>query len=511
MILAEPNRLVVRPGHQSISSQAQAWKSPLEGLTAAQVASWVFDILKPELFSRRKGGHKALGHDRSTTAWLDGLRGWAALSVCIFHVTVEPQWHVGIESCYGAPLPSGGSNTTPAAWPMIRLFWSGGHFAVLVFYTISGYVLPRRLISLLHEGRQIEFIASLHAAICRRPLRLFLPVLWSTLLTLPLSYITGIPIGSIPQKNNVFLDLFTWLRETGKFLYFYRSNDLAHPYNPHTWTIPIELRGSVFVFAWLFVLSQISNKKRLLLTLAMIWYLAFATPGAMYATFFAGMVTAELDLIAAGEAQMSLPWDKLVQVLRKHSLPRTLLLHAVFLGALYLGSQPSEGSNGKDQVLGKCYGWRTLGKWTPEAADDGYLDFWWFWAAWLLLLACKEIKWLKRGLEAGFSQYLGRISFALYLLHGLVLRFFLAGLYYLAGVKKPQDGDTWASLWLQWYDASWFPFTNHGPIGLEPNFLFCAAISITIFLYVAELGTKFLDAPSVRMSKWVYLRYFKSE
>ncbi|KAJ4397866.1 hypothetical protein N0V93_002103 [Gnomoniopsis smithogilvyi] len=341
MILAEPNRLVVRPGHQSISSQAQAWKSPLEGLTAAQVASWVFDILKPELFSRRKGGHKALGHDRSTTAWLDGLRGWAALSVCIFHVTVEPQWHVGIESCYGAPLPSGGSNTTPAAWPMIRLFWSGGHFAVL--------------------------------------------------------------------KNNVFLDLFTWLRETGKFLYFYRSNDLAHPYNPHTWTIPIELRGSVFVFAWLFVLSQISNKKRLLLTLAMIWYLAFATPGAMYATFFAGMVTAELDLIAAGEAQMSLPWDKLVQVLRKHSLPRTLLLHAVFLGALYLGSQPSEGSNGKDQVLGKCYGWRTLGKWTPEAADDGYLDFWWFWAAWLLLLACKEIKWLKRGLEAGFSQ----CSFAL--------------------------------------------------------------------------------------------------
>ncbi|KAJ4415138.1 hypothetical protein N0V82_007508 [Gnomoniopsis sp. IMI 355080] len=306
MASEEPYELL-RPGQPSPSSPHPAWKTPFQGRTAAQIASWMVDVFKPELLSRRKrytGSALLTGHEsRPTTAWLDGLRGWAALSVCVFHVTVEPQWHVGIESCYRAPLPGGGSNTTLAAWPIIRLLWSGGHFAVLVFYTISGYVLPRRLISLLHEGRQTDFVASLHAAVCRRP-------------------------------------------------------------------------------------------------------------SAMYATFFAGMVTAELDLLSSSAAaRFSLPWDKLVQLLGRHSLIRTLLLHAVFLGALYLGSQPSEGSHSKDEVLGKCHGWKTLSTWTPEAADDGYLDFWWFWAAWLLLFACKEISWLKRGLEAGFSQ----CSFALYL------------------------------------------------------------------------------------------------
>lgn len=238
-------------------------------------------------------------------------------------------------------------------------------------------------------------------------MRLFLPVIWSTLLILPVSYISGIPIASVPQTHNVLLDLSNWIRETGKFLYFYRTNSLSTPYNPHTWTIPIELRGSMFLFAWLFAVSQTPNKTRLLLTLVLIWYLAFLTPGAMYATFFAGMVTAELDLLsssAAAAPRFSLPWDRLVQRLGRHSLIRTFLLHTVFLGALYLGSQPSEGSHSKEEVLGKCHGWKTLARWTPEAADDGYLDFWWFWAAWLLLIACKEISWLKRGLEAGFSQ-----------------------------------------------------------------------------------------------------------
>lgn len=171
MVLEEPYELL-RPGQPLPSSPEQTWRTPFKGRTAAQIASWMLDAFKPELLSRRNKRYTSalLTHEsRPTTAWLDGLRGWAALSVCVFHLTVEPQWHVGIESCYGTSLPAGGSNTTPAAWPIVRLLWSGGHFAVLVFYTISGYVLPRRLISLLHEDRQTDFLASLHAAICRRP------------------------------------------------------------------------------------------------------------------------------------------------------------------------------------------------------------------------------------------------------------------------------------------------------------------------------------------------------
>lgn len=42
------------------------------------------DILMPEILRRKSGTRRAL----SSTAWLDGLRGWAALIVCMVHLTV---------------------------------------------------------------------------------------------------------------------------------------------------------------------------------------------------------------------------------------------------------------------------------------------------------------------------------------------------------------------------------------------------------------------------------------
>lgn len=93
-----------------------------------------------------------------------------------------------------------------------------------------------------------------------------------------------------------------------------------------------------------------------------------------------------------------------------------------------------------------------------------------------------------------------------------MIGFFSERLFYLTGVKKDMDEGAvsmFGSIANKWYDASWFPFTDQGPYGLEPNYLFCLALSIVVFLYVAELGVKSIEAPSVRFSRWVYGRYFK--
>lgn len=382
----------------------------LKGLTASRVAFWVLESLKPEILSRRKL-HSA---EKPKTAWLDGLRGWSALVVCFMHLSVYT--HRGIELCYGTVLPGGLSdesrNVSPAAWPIIRVIWNGGHLAVMVFFTISGYVLTKRLISLLHEGRQADFVAALHSSICRRPLRLFLPVLLSTLILLTVWHVTGITTPWPQRQANIFLELVAWIQEMGKFVYFFRGGILFTYYNIHTWTIPVELRGSLCLFVWLFAVSQMPHRTRFLFTLAMTLYLVFGAPGAMYAPFFAGMVTAELDLIASGTVQMSLPWDRLVQALGSHAPVRAIVLHSVLVSALYLGGQPAGdgGDDGKDVVLGTCHGWVTLSKLIPAAyPNDGnekstYRWFWLFWASWLLLLACKEINWLKRVLEGRLSQ-----------------------------------------------------------------------------------------------------------
>ncbi|KKY32187.1 hypothetical protein UCDDA912_g07863 [Diaporthe ampelina] len=279
----------------------------MNSLAPRQIALCVLDFFTPEILSRRKRQSSRPLHEQPKTAWVDGLRGWAALLVCVFHLTL---WtHDGINYCYGATLPSGTPNATPAAWPIIRTLWTGGHFSVALFFTISGYVLPRRLLSLLHAGRQADFVEALHSSIVRRPFRLFLPVVWSTLAVMAVSYLTGIPTSAMKREDTMLLQLAAWVRETGRYLYSFDGG--YHAVNQHTWSILVEMRGSMALFVWLFALSRMQHATRLLLTLAVIWYLIVAVPAAQMATFFAGMVTAELDLIASGTVQMRLPWDGL--------------------------------------------------------------------------------------------------------------------------------------------------------------------------------------------------------
>ena len=56
----------------------------------------------------------------------------------------------------------------------------------------------------------------------------------------------------------------------------------------------------------------------------------------------------------------------------------------------------------------------------------------------------------------------------------------------------------------RWYDASWWPFSNRGSYGMEPNFLVCQVVCVVVSLYVAEMATKAFDVPSVKVSRWAY-------
>jgi len=70
---------------------------------------------------------------------------------------------------------------------------------------------------------------------------------------------------------------------------------------------------------------------------------------------------------------------------------------------------------------------------------------------------------------------------------------------------RGQDNiDKFGHLHNKWHDAAWWPFSDAGPSGLEPNFVFCSVVSVVVFLYVAELGTKLFDTPSVTASRWAW-------
>lgn len=68
------------------------------------------------------------------TSWLDGLRGVAALLVVLQHE--HAMVNMGLHRCYGYGHDD--ETRSLAYWPVVRLLFSGGSFAVMVFFYISG-------------------------------------------------------------------------------------------------------------------------------------------------------------------------------------------------------------------------------------------------------------------------------------------------------------------------------------------------------------------------------------
>lgn len=376
----------------------------LKGVSGKRVAATLIETFTPEILHRRKTATKRIG----PTAYLDGLRGAAAFCVVLMHLLTYT--HDGVEICYGSLFYWGHHNNSLLSLPFIRVFVLGGHFAVQLFFVISGYVLPRRLIQLLHEGRRDDFIENAHSAMVRRPFRLFLPILWSTFAFAMSWHIFGLETPWPAHKANIFLEIVEWINESAKFVFFFRRGDLYTWYNIHSWTIPVELQGSMFIYLWLFLTHTIDTRRRVLLTLGMVLYLAIGAAGAWFAGFFAGMLTAELDMLAAegNTLQIQFPWDSFRKWLNVHRWIKQTLLHVMLVFGLFLAGEPTGDNLKIKDIFDSCPGWYTLSRLIPPAYDDGKAStfrwFWLFWGAWMTLVAVKEINWVRWLFETRPSQ-----------------------------------------------------------------------------------------------------------
>ncbi|KAF4843363.1 hypothetical protein CGCSCA4_v008228 [Colletotrichum siamense] len=421
------------------------------------------------------------------TAYLDGLRGFAAFLVYIHHNQLwahEPHVQNRIfENAFGYE-----NKFHFIAFPGIRHFFTGGHFAVSVFFVISGYVLSAKPLSLIQAGDHAKLAENVGSALFRRWLRLYLPLLATTFIFMSFLHMFDIWVDNIDRMSTWREDVWAWYCEAKNFSFvFTAGGGPFFSWNPHLWSIPVEMKGSVIIYTALLAFSRCTRNARLWCEAGLAFYFMYIADGWYGAMFVTGMMLCDLDLLAKK--------DELPAIFDKLKGAKTFIYYHLFVISMYLGGVPSY--TGDVNRMRENRGWYYLSLLKPQAVFD-YKWFYLFWAATLLVACVPRIWWLRRFFETRFCQYLGRISFALYLVHGPVLGTLGDRIYTAVGWHKDSERQHLAHL------VDKFPLPMAGPLGLEPAFVLPHLILLPLTLWLAEMVTRLIDEPSVKFAQWLY-------
>jgi peptidoglycan/LPS O-acetylase OafA/YrhL len=221
---------------------------------------------------------------------LDGLRGWCALCVVLFHVF----WEI-----FGVLVPEFRN--------LVTGFLFDGQLAVCIFFVLSGEALSTGFFAGKGDA------ATIRLAIKRYP-RLTTPILAACLVVFTLDR-SGM-VFSHGAAALVHRDQWMggWLQFPLTFSYtlhysiydVFVSENFGRAVNPMLWTMRVELLGSFLVFAILLLWRQLSRPRTVLLGLFIVAMLApTGSPANYLSCFFAGVAFADwrargvIDALAA--------------------------------------------------------------------------------------------------------------------------------------------------------------------------------------------------------------------
>ncbi|KAI0100460.1 acyltransferase 3 [Hypoxylon sp. NC0597] len=422
-----------------------------------------------------------------STAYLDGLRGFASFLVYWHH---HQLWaHSSTNQTQVFEDAFGYDNRYHfAAFHGIRTFFTGGHYAVSTFFVISGYVLSAKPLSLIQGQEYVKLGDNVASALFRRWLRLYLPLIIVTFLYMTSWHIFGLWAVNAQRKESWKDELRSWYFEFKNFSFLYnQGGDPWLSYQFHAWSIQIEFKGSIVIYSCLLSLSRLARNTRLGCELVLIFYFMYVADGWYAAMFISGMLLCDLDLLATK--------NELPHIFSKLQPAKSFIFHHLLALSIYLGGVPSVNSD-VNRLKGSR-GWYYLSYLKPQAVFD-YKWFYLFWAAIFLVSSIPRIPWLKRFFESRPCQYLGRISFGLYLVHGPILWTLGDRLYTATGWHQEAQ----LAHLSQWVNM--FKLPKVGPLGLELSFLAPHIILLPLTLWVARIFTALIDEPSVRFAQWIY-------
>lgn len=453
------------------------------------------------------------GERQSPTAYLDGMRGLAAFIVFFCHY-----FYTSLHIAEGW-----GSNDSHYQFfklPFLRLVYAGPPM-VAVFFIISGYALSLKPIKLARAQKWTDFNTTMSSFVLRRFIRLFLPTAISTLLivfllrigayewnrefSLDPTYHSNVQETAPPRFETLSEQLWDWQINMFNFIHVWgweRYGGSTY-YDVHLWTIPIEFRASMVLFLTSIGLARLRPAIRLVL-LAMIMLFVYKSDRWEMNLFYVGMLYAELDVIRGAHTnpatcaalaastpilptteQFSSPdREKAMDLVGQGSSQNSgftkkaignkmnrLAWAAFSIFSLYLLSQP-------DAQAENTPGWRYLASWIPEWVEDKYRYYQCIGACLFVFCVARMPTW-QRVFNTAPIQYLGKISYAIYLMHGPVLH--TVGYTF----ERWAWGLTGVEGW--WYYA---------------GFWLAAIFIVPTVVWAADIFWRAVDAPVVRFAKW---------
>lgn len=289
--------------------------------------------------------------------YLDGLRGWAAVIVVLCHTgnVLWPTWR-----------------------PLLYPLFTDGSLSVFVFFVLSGYVLS---VGFFRTG---DRRAVIDLALRRYP-RLTMPIFGAAALAMVLmafGMMHNIPAGKAAGSEGWLSTFYTFTPTVPDLLHFslwrvYVDGTPATSYDSSLWTMPIEMQGSILVFAALLVMGGSAVLR-----------------GCIHVTMLSisCWLASPLFALAAGAAIANLTQLKLHQRLCD-SRAEPFVSWSLLGGGLVFAA------------------------FRPEILEPVWLTL----CSSALLYGVLLNGRVQRALSTPISQWLGRISFSLYLLHILVI------------------------------------------------------------------------------------------
>ncbi|OQO13035.1 hypothetical protein B0A48_02499 [Cryoendolithus antarcticus] len=423
----------------------------------------------------------------SSTEFLTGLRGLAAFLVYFYH---HVSWFYGAfdDLLYGYGQPKGIKYF--GQLPFVRVFFTGGNPAVAIFFVLSGYVLSVSPLRSIRNGDYQKTYRSLISAAIRRPFRLYMPPIGVSivvLLTLHLPAFIKPTIVWPPAEASLWLELKRWVGDciwlVNPFVY-HGVSGRWFVYNPPSYTMPIELLGSWVLFAALAISTQIPSRYR------MATFCATGVALLLFHQWFLACFMAGIVLAMADQTYRDTP-------MVNPTASQRLLHYSSFFAGWYLLSGP--GGVKEVQVSLDTPGFGYLTSMIPSYYYNGEYWRWWHtWGALLLVYGVLRIQPLQRFFASSSLQYLGKISFLLYLIHMPLLWTFSDRMYRLVGTINQTDLQTW------WDGRLTVP--DWGVHGLTTRFLVAQAVITPVNILLAHVCTSLLDDPSIRIGRWVVQR-----